>query len=188
MLSWVSAELTKGRTAAPFANYGERLYAEGRLAMQERAAAAEAFRTAREEDELEELRQSRFDRRKLDRSASAQSRAQAGVGDVSSYDNTPTGKMGLDTWQRLHSWWDEVKELQLAERRAEQQRQEDALCTFRPEISQRSREIAEARSEYTHRHRLGRKLHEELFQARDGSGGGTGQLDEFRAYAAFKNF
>lgn len=38
-MTWVSQELTKGRTAGEYTNYGERLYVEGMLEHEKKKAA-----------------------------------------------------------------------------------------------------------------------------------------------------
>ena len=40
-MTWVSQELTKGRTAGEYSNYGERLYVEGMLEHEKKKAAVQ---------------------------------------------------------------------------------------------------------------------------------------------------
>ncbi|KAL3139442.1 hypothetical protein ABBQ38_003772 [Trebouxia sp. C0009 RCD-2024] len=141
-MTWVSQELTKGRTAGEYTNYGERLYVEGMLEHEKKKAAAELAQDERAAAELAGVTW----HPEISKMAQTLQRRDADEDSFLRLTRPRTNK----TQERLAM--------------LKQQQEEAAIreCTFCPVINHRSDRLMSERSEVLREHQIA--AHEQLYQ------------------------
>eukprot|EP00873_Tetraselmis_striata_P024111 jgi/Tetstr1/444375/TSEL_032265.t2 len=143
-ISWVSRELTAGRTAGEYMNYGERLYVEGVVERERKQREAQLMK---QEETAHELRGATFQPR---------------ISKMAQQIHRPKE---MSTWERLSVGYSNQKPMLAA--RMQMMRLEDAAkevkeCTFAPAINKQSKRMMSQRTEVLREHRI--TAHEQLFQ------------------------
>ena len=144
-MSWVSQQMTLGRNTGEYENYGERLYVEGIL---------------NKEKKLElEMRHKKDEEKKLKKSL--RSRPEISTAPASMEFHKSHGNRKA-IWSRLYEPAFQHKNTKVEMMRREKEMQEMEECTFKPKISQRSKQIVGQRTRALNQH--GIPLHEQLYQ------------------------